>query len=417
MTVTPESLQQLPRDELLAIAHEYMLCGMHTVKSVRPALMILAGTEEDTLTEIGINQWLAASPVYTARLRSLMKIDGHDVPAVMRALQLDVGFVHEYMNVAYQVRDELYGEFRLLHCGALIDIEPFGEERVFSMCHTVEDPTFDATAVATNPRAVIRPIHRPPRTPADKHPHCHWTISIDPDAEPLQQHRLMPVVQALPLAVVANAAEGLAEPDLMSDYSGEFTPGFRLRDLTTATLAAIAREFQLQSNLLAASFHVAAAEFIDDATLRESMNDAWLGAAWVVAERLAKVRGWTADPESLGEALALTPFIPSGLTRSVTVDTDTVRVQIAPSSGAVLSPDQPGWTGSLAAGDTGGFVGTANALGLEVTSISSTRTGEVLTVELEVAASDGPVADPPIVQIHRIGTTTTWDFTPASVRA
>ena len=33
------------------------------------------------------------------------------------------------------------------------------------MCHDIEDPTFDATAVATNRKAQIRPIHRPPRYP------------------------------------------------------------------------------------------------------------------------------------------------------------------------------------------------------------------------------------------------------------
>src|SRR5699024_5645245 len=41
-----------------------------------------------------------------------------------------------------------------------------------------------ATALATNPRAVVEPIHRPPRTPEGRTPHCHWTVRIDPDVEP-----------------------------------------------------------------------------------------------------------------------------------------------------------------------------------------------------------------------------------------
>ena len=40
-----------------------------------------------------------------------------------------------------------------------------GPDYVRSMCHDIEDPTFDATAVASNPRAQVRPIHRPPRVP------------------------------------------------------------------------------------------------------------------------------------------------------------------------------------------------------------------------------------------------------------
>ena len=54
-----------------------------------------------------------------------------------------------------------------------------GEDYVRGMCHDIEDPTFDATALATNRKAQVRPIHRPPRTPADRHPHCAWTVIID----------------------------------------------------------------------------------------------------------------------------------------------------------------------------------------------------------------------------------------------
>ena len=45
-----------------------------------------------------------------------------------------------------------------------------GESYVRSMCHDIEDPTFDATAVATNPKAQVRPVHRPPRASTDQHP-------------------------------------------------------------------------------------------------------------------------------------------------------------------------------------------------------------------------------------------------------
>ena len=65
------------------------------------------------------------------------------------------------------------------------------------MCHTIEDPTFDATAVATNPRAQIRPIHRPPRVPADRHPHCHWTVTIDESNPPVDAHPNAALVAAL----------------------------------------------------------------------------------------------------------------------------------------------------------------------------------------------------------------------------
>ncbi len=165
----------MTRTELLALAHEWMLFGMLSNQATLPQALVAGGSFDD-MNQLAIDVWMGASPVYTGRMRRLMGIEGDDVEAIMKALQLDVGFVHQYMDVRYQLNDAWHGEFWLNSCGALLNVEPNGEEAVFGMCHTIEDPTFDATAFATNPRARIRPIHRPPRVPADRHPHCHWTI-------------------------------------------------------------------------------------------------------------------------------------------------------------------------------------------------------------------------------------------------
>ena len=202
-------LESLTRTQLLAVAHEYMLSGMLGSPGGSPTLAA-ADIPEDTSTAIVIEEWMGASPVYTNRMRRLMGIEGHDVPAIMKSLQLDMGFVHGFMNVAYRVdpANPDYGEFWLLHCGALLMVEPAGEAAVFHMCHTIEDPTFDATALATNPRARIRPIHRPPRVPADRHPHCHWTIEISDAHEPVGPIPRTEYVSRLPLAGVPNAISG-----------------------------------------------------------------------------------------------------------------------------------------------------------------------------------------------------------------
>src|SRR3954454_13546243 len=96
------------------------------------------------------------------------------------------------MDFRYTVHDPWHGEFHLDHCGALMDVEPMGPEYVRSMCHDIEDPTFDATAVASNPRAQVRLLHRPPRSLSDQaagqRPHCAWTVVIDeahPEVEPI----------------------------------------------------------------------------------------------------------------------------------------------------------------------------------------------------------------------------------------
>ncbi len=176
---------------------EYMMVGHLIDRALMPQVAVRAGI--DAVDDVAIDEWLGASPTYTARMQRLMGIEGDDVGAIMKGLQLDVGFVHQYMGVSYELTDPRHGAFWLNHCGALMDVEPHGEARVVGMCHHIEDPTFDGTAVATNPRARIRPIHRPPRVPADREPHCHWTITIDPQNEPIDPTAHTLRVAQLPL--------------------------------------------------------------------------------------------------------------------------------------------------------------------------------------------------------------------------
>ena len=168
-SAVPSTFDDLPRAVLLRVALETMHVGHLLDRALMPQIVV-ATKDVAAVEEVAILEWMGASPVYTARMRSLMNIEGDGVDAIMKALQLDVGFPHQYMDVGWKLVDARYGEFWLRHCGALMDVEPYGKERVIGMCHHIEDPTFDATAYATNPRARIRPIHRPPRVPADRMP-------------------------------------------------------------------------------------------------------------------------------------------------------------------------------------------------------------------------------------------------------
>ena len=289
-------LADLPRDQLLAVAYEYMLTGMLSNQSTLPQTIVAGGTLDD-LNQVAIDVWMGASPIYTHRMRTLMGIEGDDVPAIMKALQLDVGFVHQYMAVHYQVNDPYDGEFWLDHCGALLNVEPFGEERVVGMCHTIEDPTFDATAYATNPRARIRPIHRPPRVPSDRTPHCHWTIIIDPENEPVGPARLTQHIGALPLGQLPVEPRPARE-----GYWGAFDPKFGLADTSDATLIALANEFAMQTHLLMCSGEIALAEHFGVERAQHLIADAFLATAWVVSERLRDVLGDELDVATAARA-------------------------------------------------------------------------------------------------------------------
>src|SRR4029453_11485931 len=73
--------------------------------------------------------------------------------------------------------------------------EPFGERGLISMCHHIEDPTFDATVQAINPRARCRPVHRPPRAPGHTGPVCRWEGVIEEDAAPAAEAPITKLVR------------------------------------------------------------------------------------------------------------------------------------------------------------------------------------------------------------------------------
>ena len=395
------SLDALPRDRLLAVAHEYMLLGMLSNQATLPQTLVAGGTLDD-LNQVAIDLWMGASPVYTHRMRTLMGIEGDDVPAIMKALQLDVGFVHQYMQVHYQVNDPQHGEFWLEHCGALLNVEPFGEERVVGMCHTIEDPTFDATAYATNPRARIRPIHRPPRVLADRTPHCHWTIVIDPENDPVGPARLTQQIADLPLSSLR------IEPRAAGDgYQGPFDPKFRLADTSDGTLVALAQEFSVQTHLLMCSGEIALAKHFGADRARDLIADAWLATAWAGSERLRDALG---DDLDVATALALHPAIPPGFTRSVEHDGNRIRARLVPETEALLDPAPGGWIGALARGEPRGIEGIVRAVDRRAQVDAVTNTGGGVTIDVRIDEDASPGPEPDAVAFMRIGMLARWKF-------
>jgi hypothetical protein len=177
--------EDLSKEALVRLAREYALIAHLLDRSVFISVGLRYG--QRAVEEIAIDEWRGASPIYTQRIREIMKIEGDGVSAIFKCLQLDPGFAQHYMDVEYELVSETHGFFQLRSCGALLDVEPFGERSIKGMCHHIEDGTFDITAQAVNPKARIRPVHRPPRVPADRVPHCRWEVVIDDDTEVLAE--------------------------------------------------------------------------------------------------------------------------------------------------------------------------------------------------------------------------------------
>jgi len=252
------------------------------------------GREE--MAQIAIEEWASSSPVYTRRMQGALgyaplEPGRGDVVTIFKGLQLDIGAPPQFMDFRYAVHDPWHGEFHLDHCGALMDVEPMGPDYVRSMCHDIEDPTFDATAVASNPRAQVRPIHRPPRSSPAQHPHCAWTVTIDDS---------YPEVQPIPAlaTIAASRAAGLALDPIdptdegQGDYAGALVSDLDFSAFSRAALVRIADEVCLQMHLLNLGFLIAVrARASSEEVATEIATKQLVGVAGIAAERIHRALG------------------------------------------------------------------------------------------------------------------------------
>jgi hypothetical protein len=340
-----------------------------------------------------------------------MGIEGDDVVAILKALQLDVGFVHQFMNVGYAVQDARHATFWLNHCGALVDTEPMGEGAVVRMCHHIEDPTFDATAVATNPRARIRPLHRPPRVPAGRLPHCHWTIAIDPDVEPVVESGFARQMRATALAALPNEMPADREPGGWRDYRGAFDPEFRLDRLSHGALVAALREFQVQMHLLVASTELVVAARLDRAFARDALSRQWAAVAWIVSERLRSWRGGrTRGLEGLAELIALHPALPPLSQVDAEIRGDSrIELRVTPPP-SLLDPDEPGWAGLFASGDSRGIEALVQGFDPRARVAAIGASSDTRAFAIDVDPTTAPAQPPASSEIIRMSGAVGFQF-------
>lgn len=356
------------------------------------------------MLQIAIEEWAGCSPIYTKRMQKALNFQGEDVVTIFKGLQFDIGAPPQFMDFRFTVHDRWHGEFHLDHCGALLDVEPMGPDYVTGMCHDIEDPTFDATAVATNPRAQVRPIHRPPRQPSDREPHCAWTVIIDPSYPPAQ-----PIPALATIAATRAATWPLAEIDLgeegASDYSGPLLSDVDFAAFSHSALVRLADEVCLQMHLLNLSFVLAVTKRAgDDAGLATAICTRQLtGIAGVAAERIRRALGLTDGADSLATVLRLHPLLnPAGyVDADVDQDRLTVRRSPAHDDGAWIAVCGPGSAKPLQA------IATAVDPHLAVT-VSGTDTEWTAEFHLtDVAAEDLPE-----VQVTKVSRGAAFEFQP-----
>ncbi|MBO0852990.1 MAG: hypothetical protein J2P18_04410, partial [Nocardia sp.] len=296
----------------------------------------------DGMAEVAIEEWQLASPIYTRRMRAALQIPGDGVVTIFKGLQLDIGAPPQFMDFRYRVDDDNNGEFWLDHCGALADVEPMGEDYVVAMCHDIEDPTFDATALATNIHAQVRPIHRPPRQPADRVPVCAWTVRIDPANTPPQvpanAGRMAEFAAVdIELAPIVPGGPGA------DDYAGPLLSDLDFTAFSRSALIRMADEVCLQHHLLNLAFGIAVADRADAEQAADIARKQFTGIAGLTSERLRAALKLGDGFADLAQVLRLHPAwnpLPYVDIR-VEADKDSLLLTIARDSAAVADGAWP----------------------------------------------------------------------------
>ena len=389
----------LGREQLAVLLPELLLIGQLIDRSGMAWCIGAYGREG--MQQVAIEEWMAASPIYTRRMQRALGYAGDDVVTIFKGLQLDIGAPPQFMDFRYTVHDPWHGEFHLDHCGALMDVEPMGPDFVRGMCHDIEDPTFDATAVATNPHAQVRPVHRPPRTSADQSPHCRWTVVIDESHPPVTESdgcrelRLSYAAQ-VSLDPIDTSDDGRA------DYSGPLLADLDFAAFSHSALVRMADEVCLQMHLLNLGFRRAISPRSAPDAAHEIARRQLVGIAGVAAERIQQALDLPRDPDGALQVLSLHPLLnPAAYVEASVSDVLAVRPSPAHEDGSWITLCGPGSVAPLQAA----VRGVDPHLDVEVVGDDHTWTATVVRRD-----EPAPVADE--VAMTRISTGASFTFEP-----
>jgi len=288
------------------------------------------------------------------------------------------------------------------------------------MCHTIEDPTFDATAMATSPYAQIRPVHRPPRTPEGRHPHCHWTATIDPERAPLPEpepavHMASTRLAQLPVPVIDR---GVGDPDSAgwSDYTAPMDPDLRLEQFSASALVGLAHEIAVQSHLLVMSFLFA----IERRHGREAATDVGRqqlsGIAGLAAERLRDACGLDRSLAGVAQVLELHPLLQPRdyIAATVSLDEPAGSLRIGLSACPALEEDHLNWPQLLVDGNDDGL--TTLVRGVDPChDVERVDPSGDEVAAWQVVTADRPARESRLVALTRFSTGADFRFTETPV--
>ena len=127
-------------------------------------------------------------------------IEGDQMDAILKVLQLNPFFPPEYMRLGFDLLDRERGRIWLEDCELLNEQQARGATSL--LAHHPENPGFDALVAAVNPRAKVRTIDPKQVVGAV----VAWELYIDPDAEQAKPSDLAGLVATADMLDLDNTA-------------------------------------------------------------------------------------------------------------------------------------------------------------------------------------------------------------------
>jgi hypothetical protein len=413
-------LGHLSREALARLGREYMMVGHLHDRVLMPILAARFGPE--AMTGVAIDEWMGSSPIYNERNRALLRIEGDGVSSILKGLQLDVGAPHQYMDFRFELVDETRGFFWLEYCGAYDDVSRAAggrTEPIIQMCHHMEDPTFDATAMAVNPYARCRPVHRPPLQIGHVGPVCRWEVAITDEHGTVEERAITRTMRGTKAARFAFPSAGPPGTGGLDDYGGPFRADFALEDLSQPALVTQCKEFALDVHLLIRASHLSIRERWGDDARAEIARAHWAGAAPIYVERIRRALRMEGDDiAACLKMLQVDPAFPHDYVAFGCERVDDRRGRFWIDECDALADDDPrGWLAVLDDAEAPGFDAVVTAVNpcarvrpVDPAALASARPKPARAWELEIDEESEPRRESPWAKVARISTVAAFEL-------
>ena len=168
-------LQDFSKDVLVNLLAEYARAFVamdgfyHTYLSQRFSI--------EEAGRVGVEIWQKASALTSRRLRKLLNIQGNDVEAMMKWLQVDPGLCSGVYDYTMDLRSKNHGVLTITKCPTLEYFERQGDGRESIICQGEETILFKSCAKLFNPAIECTCLKIPPRKSKEEIP-CQWEYKL-----------------------------------------------------------------------------------------------------------------------------------------------------------------------------------------------------------------------------------------------